>query len=303
MVGNTDPDIEHTFVGVKAQNNILLRWLGVRLVPHLPCSFRCAGTTALGDRFAGLLEGSDELRWMTELLEARVEWSANKGIAEIALPILKVSTKTDALPRKVIVRLSGKDVEAQSKGNAFPWTVINAAPSITPMTFHKKEPMPTTLWEHNGFSSREAMLKSHTVVQDFYRQYLVPDLRLLDLGCGNGLLAASLSERAEGVESDPTRASSAANRLLRVYQMSIINFMRSFPVHETYDVALISAERLKEMAEVDRNYTLAWLKRCCVVTIIYTYSDGDLSAICCEYKFQCRESIAKDGVQVALLAV
>src|SRR5206468_4260350 len=90
--------------------NILWRWMGVRLVPHLPCRFDCGDTLALAERLravwveAGFFE---ELGWAEEILRWPVEWSALHGIAEIKTPILKVATRTDATAGKYLVRYEG----------------------------------------------------------------------------------------------------------------------------------------------------------------------------------------------------
>jgi hypothetical protein len=79
--------------------SILLRWLGLRLVFHLPCSFTCVSTVALATTFAqmGRSEGfHQEMDWLEEMLDWRVEWSAVYGLAEITTPIGTIHTVTDA---------------------------------------------------------------------------------------------------------------------------------------------------------------------------------------------------------------
>jgi hypothetical protein len=291
------------FTGVTPYNNILLRWLGVRLVPHLPCSHDCVGTTAFGKRFGEILQKiyPEEFGWMMALLSARLQWSANKGIAEIATPILKISTKTDAMTAKVIVRLNGGDLEAQARGVMFPWKITNIPPSITPMplVLHKDEPTyDATVHLFNGFKTLDAMEKSHSVIREFYKKHFEEKAKLLDLGCGNGSLASSLSSDAEGVEADLSRAHAAGSRL-SVYATTIIAFMRS--TTDFYDVALISAERLAEMSEMDREYALDWLQSNTEATVLYTYSDGNLEQICKRLNLAYGDLESRDATQVARL--
>jgi len=289
------------FTGVLPQNNILLRWLGVRLVPHLPCSHSCIGTTAFGEQFGKILMATHpvEYGWMLSLLGARLQWSANKGIAEIATPILKISTKTDALTSKVVVRLNGGDLEGQARGVMFPWKITSITPSITPMplTFHKAES--ETLYSYNGFASLNGMTLSHAVIKDFYAKHYAEKTSLLVLRRGNSLLAAALSPLAHGVEADPARATDAEKRLPIVYPDTIISFMRL--LEKSYDVALLSAERLAEMNELDRAYALRWLERHIEHVVLYTYSDGHLETICQNLGLQYEHLESRDSVQVARL--
>jgi hypothetical protein len=252
--------------GVHPWNNILLRWLGVRPVPHLPCSFGCPGTRALGEKFAALWP-AEELGWMRELLEANIEWNAMKGTAEIRLPILKIATTTDPLTEPVSVRIHGKNLEAQAKGNTFPWPETNAAPSIQPMVFHRR----STEWGANGFSSSEAMFAAHQMVRDKFRTLQLPEVpSVLDLGCGNGILANSLSGDATGVEADAERAAHARSRLKAVYALPILDFVREHS--KIYDVALIAEQRLQEMTPEDRWEFMKWSDAHARYVLVYNYS-------------------------------
>src|SRR5262249_34440936 len=64
--------------------NILLRWVGVRRVPHLPCRFDCAASIRFADRFTEVFQAlgfAEELEWIDEMLSWPIEWSALHGIA------------------------------------------------------------------------------------------------------------------------------------------------------------------------------------------------------------------------------
>jgi hypothetical protein len=65
-----------------AEANILWRWMGLRMVPHLPCRFDCDETIAFGRRLVevGRNAGYDEeMDWMAEVLSWPAEWSALHG--------------------------------------------------------------------------------------------------------------------------------------------------------------------------------------------------------------------------------
>jgi hypothetical protein len=116
--GETPPDLKFE---CPLECNILLRWIGVRWVPHLPCSLHCETTRELGLQFR-LLTSPEIAAWMDELLDSPVEWSAWHGIAEIRTPVLTISTKTDATPRRLFVRRRGGVYpEAGVQGIGFPY--------------------------------------------------------------------------------------------------------------------------------------------------------------------------------------
>jgi hypothetical protein len=53
-----------------------------------------------------------------------VEWSALHGIAEIKTPIVKLSTRTDATPEKLILRYHGERYPQEgAHGVRFPYAV------------------------------------------------------------------------------------------------------------------------------------------------------------------------------------
>lgn len=113
------------------QNNILWRWMGVRPVSHLPCSFECEKTRELADRYIeiGREHGfEEEMDWMLEVLGWSVEWSALHGLAEIKTPILKVVTSTDATAGKYVVRRRGAGYPLEAgRGLFFPFEMNGPA--------------------------------------------------------------------------------------------------------------------------------------------------------------------------------
>jgi hypothetical protein len=90
--------------------NIFWRWLGIRAVSHLPCSFNCSATAELAGKFRNCAQkiiAAEQLQWQDELLNMPVEWSALHGIAEITNPLLRIVTQTDATAGKYVVRWTG----------------------------------------------------------------------------------------------------------------------------------------------------------------------------------------------------
>jgi hypothetical protein len=105
--------------------NILLRWLGVRGVPHLPCSFSCEASQRLGERFFDLalrLGFEPEARDLREMLEWPAEWSVLHGIATIKTPVLTIVASSDATAEKHVVRRMGSRYPADgAHGLGFPY--------------------------------------------------------------------------------------------------------------------------------------------------------------------------------------
>lgn len=108
-------------------SNILLQSLGVRAVPHSPCSFVCRGTARLAEDLRGVAESTgygEEYRWLLSILSWPAEWSALHGIAEIRTPVIKLCTPTDATAGEYVVRWQGSHLPAEAaNGLSFPYKV------------------------------------------------------------------------------------------------------------------------------------------------------------------------------------
>jgi hypothetical protein len=92
------------------QNNILGRWLGIRAVPHLPCSFDCNETLNLADKLIEVGNGlgfNDELKWLKEILAWHYEWTSQDGIAEIKTDDFLITTNTDNTMNRLTVSING----------------------------------------------------------------------------------------------------------------------------------------------------------------------------------------------------
>lgn len=199
MVEETEGTVE---VECDHRNNILLRWLGVRAVPHLPCAFDCEATRELADTMIGLVREPEQL-WLREMLAWPVEWSALHGIAEIKTPVVKVSTKTEWTPEKIAVQKQGDAYpESGATGTVFPY--------LSPVEKRMREkgrPDPK-LWQDNGFSSRDAMERSHAPLVELAGAYANGG-PVVDLGCGNGRLLSEIASDGYGVEIDAERSGRA----------------------------------------------------------------------------------------------
>lgn len=120
-------------------SNILLQSVGVRAIPHAPCSYGCRGTAQLaGDLFdvATKTGSEEEYAWLSSILSWPAEWSALHGIAEIKTPILKLCTPTDATAGEYVVRWNGSVMpEEGAKGIGFPYKVSGKPPAAARLTW------------------------------------------------------------------------------------------------------------------------------------------------------------------------
>lgn len=160
-MGNSEPTADGP-----VEANILWRWLGIRWVSHLPCSFTCERTVELGQKYreTAMTQGYyEELVTIDTVLRWPTMWSAINGIGEIVGPCVKVSTRTDWSPEPRLMKRQG--------------------------TYAAPEP---TLWSDNGFSSPEAMRQSHDPILAALREFIPKDGHVRDLGCGNGFLLKRL---------------------------------------------------------------------------------------------------------------
>lgn len=238
-------------MGQGQQLNTFLRWLGVRPVSHLPCSFDCAESVEMAFKLRKLLP--EPIRtWHYELLHWPTLYTSLFGVAEITNPILRMAVPTDALAEKVEIRYTGLTYPMEgASGLGFP--------------FRQQKPMflAVSNSKDNGFQTHAAMQEAHNVLLGALQP---PYKTILDLGCGDGVLLSKIAaKRRVGVESDPRVAKLAGNRLDRVIVGDVTD-------HEW--VAKIIAEEQPDLviAQRDRNPLVK-----APLVLYYTY-EGQVSA-------------------------
>ena len=201
--------------------NILWHWMGVRLTPHLPCSFKCEASRDLARRWIECATEhgfGPQMDHALEILSWPVQWSALYGIAEIMTPILKCSSRTDTTAEEYVVRYHGSSYpEDGASGVVFPFRIPEKfavtgskrfarafddvvvpppARSIPGQTIAPSVGVPASTWRDNGFSTPESMEEAHSVLLDVLRASWDPPhgkARVLDLGCGNGILLEKIA--------------------------------------------------------------------------------------------------------------
>jgi len=277
--GGNDYTIE---LSENVYTNMLWRWLGIRFVPHLPCSFNCESTKILGQSFyeVGLkCNYTSEMNWLLEILSWPVQWSALNGIAEIKTPILKISTFTDASSKKFTVNYNGTGYPIEgASGDKFPWR-------NTKSNYKVKSDLINEEWfyKDNGFVSKEAMIKSQRPLIDL----ILTDVgnrkaNIIDFGCGNGILLSKIIRLNKNIIPYGIDKSQ-----LSIYHLQYIlpqfrnNFLCEDMFSSTYNwvfdnnltIAILMIGRLLEVNEKKTKALVDFLKKNCIKVLVYSYDD------------------------------
>lgn len=238
--------------------NLLWRLLGVRAVPHLPCSFTCSETASFGQRLRAVARAHgfhEEALLTDEVLQWPVKWSAVNGIAEIVGPCVKISTRTDWHPELRMFSRAGVYVKPDA-----------------------------ALWKNNGFKTADGMLRVHDRLLAALKEHVPSEARVLDLGCGNGLLLRRLKRlrpdvRIAGVDSNDERLAGARTALVGTWTCAPI---QQLSWEGTADVALVSVAHLLDMDNADCAKVVEKLPK---RVVPYAYGDcvqkhGPLTTMC-----------------------
>jgi hypothetical protein len=268
--------------------NILWRWLGVRAVPHLPCSFACKASHNLGEELVQLgrtIGYANAMSWLADILSWPVEWSALHGIAEIRTPILKVCTMTDATANKLTVRYIGQAYPSEGAvGRVFPYRDKRTLVQLSTVP-RSPEPRPESLeWYYtdNGFSSVHAMDSAQRPIVDLASKLQLPrGKRVVDLGCGNGALLRKIANAnqaiAFGIDCDPVRISHAYSLFQGVPANFVTGDLAEADVAWTskphFSIGLIMPGRLLEISTKGCVRVRRFLRERCQFVLVYAYGD------------------------------
>jgi len=240
--------------------NMLHRWLGLRLVPHLPCTFTCERTEATAEQFIGLakkLSAHEDLWHLTSALSQRVVYSSLHGTAQVATDAYRFEFDSDYASQELRLERAALPVDEE---------------------FVAPEPLEH---EDNGFSCREAMESAHTIILAAARP--LSGCGVLDLGCGGGTLmsrmAARLGVRPMGVDADVGRITrgQARNPEVLLVRMSIQECPSQW--EQPTDAALLMPGRLLEMDPSSAREVRAWMRSSFKMVLLYSY-EGGLEDLC-----------------------
>ena len=252
--------------------NILLRWVGIRMVSHLPCKFDCVPSGQIGEQMLKLFRTHfrEESSWLEEMIDWPIRWSSLHGVAIITTPVMKIVTSSDPLCEMVNVDRDGAMYPAEgASGVDFPFkNVVN---------------LRSDNWSDNGFSNFRSMEDAHSkVIEIIARSWEPSQVRILDLGCGNGLLLSKLASRfpyaqIEGIEINRHRYERADHRLKGFGKVTYGDIMQSDNYRPPYGLVLISNSRLTEISVDDRDHFIEFLADVTEHLLIYTYNGADLT--------------------------
>jgi len=237
--GTKDRDVTPSMGSVDGpwQANTMLRWLGVRLVPHLPCSADCAQTVANADAY--------------------LEMGARLGIDVAPLEtLLRLPVSHDALNGVLIVSTPHFRFMAGANSDRY-------------SASRPEAPRLPDVWTDNGFGSMSAMDRAHSVVMD-----VAGELRsALDLGAGDGRLLwrlARLGGGFVGIESDPGRVERGNQRHGKLVSL-VAARIEDADLSGQYEAVFLMPGRLLEMepAQADRVRAALVGRR----LVLYAYDD------------------------------
>jgi hypothetical protein len=107
----------------------LLRYIGVRIMPHIPCSHDCKPSLVIARSWLDLgrelaIPGMEELE---QFLRMPVEWDCLKGIAYVSTPIFKIETNSmTCYPRHVVQKEGTFRPKSGAKGLKFPFIPLGS---------------------------------------------------------------------------------------------------------------------------------------------------------------------------------
>lgn len=275
--------------------NILWRWLGVRAVSHLPCSFHCKQTIEKGQQLIAVGNDcgfTDEMKWLGEILSWPVQWSALHGIAEIKTPVLKVSTRTDATSSEYVLQYQGQGYPKEGgRGIGFPFKTAEKKNLTESKQFkrglenpiHARPEKPD--WTHldNGFSSQIAMDQAHEpIVQIATALVKEQQGNVLDLGCGNGMLLRKICALNPGLS--PWGIDSNADPIAHSNEIhpdhsgqfiagNMFDNHRIWNPSQRYCLAMLMPGRLLEVDVRQAQVLKEHIRRCCEAVLVYAYGD------------------------------
>lgn len=227
--------------------NILGRWLGVRFVMHLPCSWECEATVGRAQSFRKLWP-EQEYRWAAEILSWPVQWSAVNGIAEIVYPVCKVAAQTTK-GMKATIRRHGIPPEEAASGVRFPFNVGRPIKIL----------LNNKVAIANGFATINHMRTAHAMVLGALATS-PPHGLTVDLGCGDGHLMRQVAEQfhvpVQGIEANPERTGNHAD-------ITIDNLQYHDRFTFAADTLMVSARRFEEIPTLE-DWVMSHARQVCV---------------------------------------
>ena len=103
-------------------SNPMLRYIGLRVGFHIPCSFHCDATIAMAKDRLQIAPDQDLVKLLTALLSMPMSWSALHGQAVIKTPIFYLITQTVPTLKEYTIALPGEFMPREAaRGIRFPF--------------------------------------------------------------------------------------------------------------------------------------------------------------------------------------
>lgn len=274
-------------VAAPPELNLLTRWLGIRPVFHLPCSFSCRASFEIAQEIVSVAEKigrHEEMKAIYEVLRWPVQWSALHGIAEIETPVLRISTTTDATAQKYTVRFAGdpSSVSDAARGNRFPYVQRASQKERvlrSPSRPRLEDEYEQWLYVDNGFRSRADMERAFaTVVSRLLER---APKSVFHVGCRNGaMLRFAIDNQPSltvaGIDQDEARIK-RAHRLLPAHaerlRIGRLDDTDLPSMLDRTDVYLVMAGRLLELEEPTAIRLLEQMRRRSNNVLLYAFDD------------------------------
>lgn len=209
-----------TEIKINPYTNMMLRFIGVRPVFHLPCQFDCKHTEQIAKEIIqfGYKNGyQQEMDWMLDLLNLDVKYDSYHQTQFIETQYFKIAVNTDYLYKNKIVKLTGgEQLDLPDK----------------------------SLWIENGFNKYQQLEKQHNDLIQYLKTKKFKSI--VDFGCGNGYLLSKINQKEKiGVDNKTNFKNSFQN--IEIINNDIQNVINQL---NDKDIKLISIFRIIENPEL-----------------------------------------------------
>lgn len=258
-------------ISTSVECSMLLRWAGIRLVSHLPCSFTCRATVKMAHqnleifKSLGLGDSADKI---VQLLSMPIDYSTAHGITIIKTPIFKIITTGEGISGTVQIFARGTYLPPESaRGVGFPYnrSLITKGDILKPSM--------DKLWKDNGFNDLKSMDSAHEMVLAACVGIGVCDgpWTVIDLGCGNGLLLKKIKNLNPKIITAGVEVNAGVTAVEGVDIQYSNLFDLNLEVAGRWNIAIISRNRFKEPGGDSLGLILGELAE---IVVMYSY-DGD----------------------------